>query len=178
MIWNQELIGDSGWDGDFHFGHINPISEIELADLIADVDERLIDPIKDRPYFSGYNTLAKQFIERENVLFARHVTGVLAGCAVIYADPELFSQAFETYIGIRKSFEGQGIGYKLTNMEFELCRQKGMKKIMTNCHPDNIRKIKLNLQNGYSVVTDQHQIQDYLAFNPKWAGKAFFIREI
>ena len=106
------------------------------------------------------------------------MTGDLAGCAVIYADPERFSQAFETYIGIRQSFEGQGIGHKLTNMEFELCRQTGMKKIMTNCHPDNFRKIKLNLLNGYSVVTDQHQIQDYLVLNPKWAGKAFFIKDI
>ena len=46
----------------FHFGHITPLSEKELADLIADVDERLIDPIKDRPYFAGYDTLAKHFI--------------------------------------------------------------------------------------------------------------------
>lgn len=162
----------------FYFGKSHPLSVRELADLLSDVDGRLLDPIIRRPYFAGYNELAKCFIESGEVIYAKHKSGVLAGCAVIYADPKRYSHAYETYIGIREAFERQGIGRKLTELEFEICRGIGMQRIMTNCHVQNSSKRKLNLASGYSVVTNQQEIAAYVALNPKWVGKVFYIKEL
>lgn len=102
----------------------------------------------------------------------------LVGCAVIYADPERYAYAYETFIGIHRDFEKQGIGRKLTNLEFEVCRNIGMKTIMTNCHANNLIKRKLNVKSGYSEVTNKQKITEYVSLNPKWAGKIFFIKDL
>lgn len=164
---------------DFYLAMSTPLGVVELSDLIADVDERLLDPIKLRPYFLGYDDLARRFIENGYVIYARHSTSaVLAGCAVIYANPKLYAYAYETFIGIRGAFERQGIGRKLIELEFEVCRDIGMQSIMTNCHADNIAKRKLNLESGYSEVTNQQEIAEYVALNPKWMDKVFYIKNL
>jgi L-amino acid N-acyltransferase YncA len=150
----------------------------DFAALLSDLDDSLPDPINQRNFFSGYKDLAIRFMENAEVIIARDETGDLAGCAVIYIDPERYSHGYEAYIGVRESFKRRGVGRKLTEYEFKLCREKGMSRMMTNCNPNNTAKINLNLSLGYKQVTDDKKIADYLALNEKWSGKIFFIIDL
>lgn len=160
----------------FHYGGIESIPISRLIELLADVDKRLVDPINGRSYFLGYEDLADRFVEKGRVMYALYESEILAGCAVIYADPTEYSHAYETYMGVRGNFERLGIGRKLTEMEFELCREIGMHRIITNCHKKNAAKRALNLACGYSEVKDPNQIASYVASNQKWEGKIFYVR--
>lgn len=57
---------------DYYLAKNVPLDAGELSNLIADVDERLLDPIKFRPYFSSYADLAKRFIENGHIIYAKH----------------------------------------------------------------------------------------------------------
>lgn len=161
-----------------HRAKFSALDVNELIEFISEVDERALDPIKSRSYFVGYEELVNRFMRIGELLFAKDALGNLAGCAVIYANPEHYDHAYETYIGVSESFKRQGIGRMLTELEFIVCREIGMKGILTTCHPQNLSKKNLNESCGYLEIRDKKKIASLVAENPKWLGRAIFMRNV
>jgi len=154
------------------------LSLIEMTKFIEEIDLHLIDPIKTRDYFISYIDLAKKYYEEAYVIFSLYQDTKIVGLSAIYANPNSYKYAYESFIGVLESFSNNGIGSQLMNREILLCRELGMKGIMTNCNPENRLKIKLNIKLGFHEINDDDQINTFNKMNSRWIGKKYFIYDL
>ena len=154
-----------------------PLEQGPLARLLAELDAGLPEPLQERSYFSSFNEIAAKFLRDGLIVYAADNAQRLVGIAVVYADSSRYSRAYETYIGVLSSHRRQGIGKVLSLMEIDLCRAAGVRGIMTNCDPRNDAKMAMNQTLGYVRVGEAEEIKKIEQMNPKWVGKAFFVKD-
>lgn len=162
----------------FYCSHpVSPLQQELLANLLAQVDASLPEPLQERSYFSSFDEIAAKFLRDGLIVYAADNGQKLVGVAVVYADPNRYFRAYETYIAVLSSHRRQGIGKVLSLMEVDVCRAAGVRGIMTNCDPRNDAKIAMNKTLGYARVGEAEEVKRLEQMNPKWAGKAFFVKE-
>lgn len=155
----------------------SPLQQELLSALLAEVDTSLPEPLRERSYFSSFNDIAATFLREGLIVYAANTAQRLVGVAVVYADPNRYFRAYETYIGVLSSHRRRGIGKVLSLMAIDLCRAAGVRGVMTNCDPRNDAKIAMNQTLGYERVKEAEEIKRLEQLNPKWVGKAFFVKD-
>lgn len=161
---NNYLILDSRYD---------EIGGAEIADFIEQIDNDFNYPIKDRPGFLSYCTLAKKFLDNGIVLFCREKRKLTA-VTVIYADPKQYIYAYIPFTGIEKSSRGTGIIQTLMNRRKELCKKIGMKGVLSSCSVKNQKMISILESAGYTRITNEREIGRIKQWNPKDNWKKAF----
>ena len=151
------------------------IPEEEIANLVKDLDHDFHYPIKKRPDFISYLTLARNFLAKGFILFCKK-ENTLVAITVVYADPKNFKYAYIPYTGIRKPHRGKGIIQSLFDKRKKICKEIGMKGLMSSCSINNVKMISVLEAAGYKRIINEDEIKKLKEWNPKdnWE-KAFFV---
>jgi len=67
-------------------------------------------------------------------------------------------------ICVRPEYQGRGIGKKLTNYAFDLCREKKSKKMMLKVYKDNLVACKLYKKIGFNFTNETDDKKQWVGY--------------
>lgn len=86
----------------------------------------------------------------------------ILGFIAIYSNDMISKTGYITQIGVKSTAQSKGLGKKLMNISYFICKEKGMQKIKLEVRKNNLKAIKFYQKEGFEKCGDATENSIYM----------------